>query len=219
MGALACQQQRWHERPPQGLVGCCSVHMAKELDVEACVANQQCNTKAFFLSPSASTHAISLAFVEQRLQLLPALRVIAVHRPRTLRIVRQFVLAASSHDSGQACRFCTFVLRIQAPRNRAHHLCPLHVQSRHPVDTFYAVLWHDVTSLAQYVEVAVNKPRYNLQRFTSDKACSHTHVHGTARTGCSNTARRTYKHDANSCIEKPTNANRMQCQPMQVVSK
>lgn len=187
MGALACQQQRWHERPPQGLVGCCSVQMAKELDVEACVANQQCNTKAFFLSPTAidPSNAISLALVEQRLQLLPALRVIAVHRPRTLRIVRQFVLAASSHDSGQACRFCTLVLRIQAPRNRAHHLCPLHVQSRHPVDTFHAVLWHDVTSLAQYVEVAVNKPRCNLQHvqrgLRNTSARDRAQQHGTMR--------------------------------------
>jgi hypothetical protein len=47
------------------------------------------------------------------------------------------------------------------------------------------VLWHDVTSLAQYVEVAVNKPRCNLQHvqrgLRNTSARDRAQQHGTMR--------------------------------------
>ena len=91
---------------------------------------------------------------EQWLQLRPTLRVIALY------VLCEIVVATSAHNSGQTTRLS---IRIEAPRNLAHHLCPLYVQSRQPVDAIWSVLWHDEPGLALHVEIPVNKPRQNLQ--------------------------------------------------------
>jgi hypothetical protein len=108
----------------------------------------------FYSRLSTSAHTASFSFSEQWLQLRPALRVITLH------VLCEFVVATSAHHSGQATRLS---IRIEAPRNVAHHLLPLHVQSRHPVDAVFPVLWHDVPGLALHVEIPVNKPRHNLR--------------------------------------------------------
>lgn len=69
------------------------------------------------------TEPSSFVFPEQRLQLLPALGVIAVH------VVRKLVVAPSFHDSGHATHRLPAVW-VQAVRgDLAHQLSSLNVHS------------------------------------------------------------------------------------------